>query len=62
MTEYVQEKKVTNMPRIPLEGSIDLTYRCNNNCRHCWLRIPANSREKENELTFEKIKGSEKKL
>ena len=56
MTEYVQEKKVTNMPRIPLEGSIDLTYRCNNNCRHCWLRIPANSREKENELTFDEIR------
>lgn len=56
MTEYVQEKKVTNIPRIPLEGSIDLTYRCNNNCRHCWLRIPANSHEKENELTFDEIR------
>lgn len=29
------------MPRLPLKGSIDLTYRCNNNCRHCWLRIPS---------------------
>jgi len=57
MTEYVQEKKVANMPRIPLEGSIDLTYRCNNNCRHCWLRIPANSPEKENELIFDEIRG-----
>jgi len=57
MTEYVQEKKVTNIPRIPLEGSIDPTYRCNNNCRHCWLRIPANSPEKENELTFDEIRG-----
>lgn len=44
------------MPRIPLEGAIDLTYRCNNNCRHCWLRIPANSPEKENELTFDEIR------
>lgn len=43
------------MPRIPLEGSLDLTYRCNNNCRHCWLRIPSDSPEKENELTFDEI-------
>ena len=44
------------MPRIPLEGNLDLTYRCNNNCRHCWLRIPSDSPEKENELTFDEIK------
>jgi MoaA/NifB/PqqE/SkfB family radical SAM enzyme len=25
------------LPRLPLEVSIDLTYRCNNACRHCWL-------------------------
>ena len=55
MTEYVQTKKVTNIPRIPLEGSIDLTYRCNNNCRHCWISIPAGSPEKEKELTFDEI-------
>ena len=55
MTDYVQEKKVTNIPRIPLEGSIDLTYRCNNNCRHCWISIPAESPEKEKELTFNEI-------
>jgi len=41
--EYLQELKINNLPRLPLEGSIDLTYRCNNNCRHCWLRIPADS-------------------
>jgi len=57
MTNYVKTSKVKNLPRIPLEGSIDLTYRCNNNCRHCWLRIPANSPEKENELTFDEIRG-----
>lgn len=44
------------MPRLPLEGSIDLTYRCNNNCRHCWLRIPTNAKEKKNELTLAEIK------
>ena len=45
-----------DVPRLPLEGNLDLTYRCNNNCRHCWLRIPSDSREKENELTFDEIK------
>lgn len=44
------------MPRLPLEGHIDLTYRCNNSCRHCWLRIPANSPEKNDEMTFDDIR------
>lgn len=56
MTEYLTTKKVNALPRLPLEGSIDLTYRCNNNCRHCWLWIPENSPEKERELSLEEIK------
>jgi len=56
MTEYLTTKKVNSLPRLPLEGSIDLTYRCNNNCRHCWLWIPENSPEKEKELSLEEIK------
>ena len=44
------------IPRLPLEGNLDLTYRCNNNCRHCWLRIPANSKERNRELTLEELK------
>jgi len=43
------------MPRLPLEGGLDLTYRCNNDCRHCWVRIPPNSPEGRQELTFEEI-------
>ncbi|MDP2924720.1 MAG: radical SAM protein [Candidatus Omnitrophota bacterium] len=54
--EYLKEIKINNLPRLPLEGSIDLTYRCNNNCRHCWLRIPPDSSEKREELTFEEIR------
>lgn len=42
-------KDLKSIPRLPLEGSLDLTYRCNNNCRHCWLRIPANSPEEQEE-------------
>ena len=44
-------------PRLPLAGSMDLTYRCNNDCRHCWLRIPAGSPERQRELTFDEITG-----
>ena len=53
---YLKVAELKEIPRIPLEGSIDLTYRCNNNCRHCWLRIPSDAIEKNNELTFEEIK------
>ena len=54
---YLEIKKTIILPRLPLEGSIDLTYRCNNNCRHCWLRIPPDSQERKEELSFEEIKG-----
>jgi len=39
-------------PRLPLEGVVDLTYRCNNRCKHCWLWIDQNSSKKGDELTF----------
>jgi len=55
-TDYIEIKKLDQVPRLPIKGNIDLTYRCNNNCRHCWLRIPKNSKEKNKELTFEEIK------
>ncbi len=54
--DYLEELKINNLPRLPLEGGIDLTYRCNNNCRHCWLRIPADSPQKKEELTFAEIR------
>jgi len=55
MQDYRERITVRDGPRLPLEGSIDLTYRCNNACRHCWVSIPANSPEIENELTFDQI-------
>jgi MoaA/NifB/PqqE/SkfB family radical SAM enzyme len=57
MRAYLKPREVKEIPRLPLEGYLDLTYRCNNNCRHCWLRIPQNSPERKNELTFEEIKN-----
>ncbi|MCJ7546622.1 MAG: radical SAM protein [Deltaproteobacteria bacterium] len=56
MNAYVQSRELKHQIRLPLEGYIDLTYRCNNNCRHCWLQIPPSSPEKDNELTCEEIK------
>ena len=44
------------LPRIPLEGRLDLTYRCNNNCRHCWLWVPDESSVARQELTFSEIR------
>jgi MoaA/NifB/PqqE/SkfB family radical SAM enzyme len=43
------------VPRLPLEGNIDLTYRCNCNCRHCWLRLPADDPAVEQETSFDEI-------
>ena len=57
MAKYVKIKRVDRIPRIPLEGSIDFTYRCNNNCRHCWINIPADSPERNSELSFDEIRS-----
>lgn len=57
MSEYATTKKLDKLPRIPLEGHIDLTYRCNNNCLHCWLWRPTNAPEQKDELTFDEIKN-----
>jgi len=53
---YTKIEKSPKLPRLPFEGSLDLTYRCNNNCRHCWLRIPPDSGDKSKELSFDEIK------
>lgn len=57
MTEYSERRTIEAAPRWPFHGIFDLTHRCNNNCRHCWLRIPSDAPEKARELTFEEICG-----
>jgi MoaA/NifB/PqqE/SkfB family radical SAM enzyme len=57
MNGYLSRKRITVLPRLPLEGSIDLTYRCNNDCLHCWLRLPPDSPEDDKELTFDEIRA-----
>lgn len=34
--------------RIPLAGGIELTFRCNNNCIHCYCNLPAHDKEEMN--------------
>ena len=55
MPAYSRIQSGSNL-RLPLEGSIDLTYRCNNSCRHCWVRLSANAPEEQNELSFDEIR------
>ena len=43
--------------RLPLEGRLDFTYRCNNNCRHCWLYIPPGDSARNLELSFDEIRN-----
>lgn len=52
---YLHKGLRPTLPRLPLEGSFDLTYRCNNNCRHCWLRIPPKAQAGKDELTLGEI-------
>jgi MoaA/NifB/PqqE/SkfB family radical SAM enzyme len=44
------------LPRLPLDGSLDLTFRCDNHCLHCWLWVPSTAQEIQDELSFDEIK------
>ena len=57
MNEYLSLEISTRTPRLPLEGSLDLTYRCNNNCTHCWLRLSPGAAEQQMELSTDEIKS-----
>jgi radical SAM protein with 4Fe4S-binding SPASM domain len=42
--------------RAPLEFDLEVTARCNNDCRHCYINLPAGDRQaKEQELTLDEI-------
>ena len=47
----------TKAKRIPFSFSLELTARCNNNCRHCCINLPADDSEaREQELSLEELK------
>lgn len=42
--------------RVPLDFYLEITARCNNNCRHCYINLPAGDVEAQNkELTLTEI-------
>jgi radical SAM protein with 4Fe4S-binding SPASM domain len=42
--------------RVPLQGSMELTYRCNLACAHCWVNLPSGDRSaRARELTVAEI-------
>ena len=49
--------KRTEEKRIPLSAEIELTERCNNNCIHCYINLPADDEEaRKRELSFREIR------
>jgi radical SAM protein with 4Fe4S-binding SPASM domain len=56
MMSYVEKRSLPIALGLPLEGSLDLTYRCNNDCRHCWIRIEPGAPEAHDELTLDQIR------
>lgn len=46
----------SNEKRIPFSFDLELTARCNNNCRHCYINIPAQDQHaREKELSLKEI-------
>ena len=44
--------------RIPIEGTLETTYRCNLDCAHCYVNQPAGSREERaRELSLDRLKA-----
>jgi MoaA/NifB/PqqE/SkfB family radical SAM enzyme len=43
--------------RVPFSFDLELTARCNNDCRHCYIALPAGDREAQGkELSLEEIR------
>ncbi|MFQ6066730.1 MAG: radical SAM protein [bacterium] len=65
MSDYLEPLKLpdfhlwkkTEEKRIPLSTEIELTERCNNNCVHCYINLPADDEEtRGRELSFKEIR------
>lgn len=65
MENYCKEKSADTLLRLPLQGHLDLTYRCSNNCRHCWLRLAPAAVAKKDEISLadiERIAGEARNM
>ena len=52
-----RERAGIDSRRIPIEGTLETTYRCNLNCVHCYVNQPAGSvEERERELSLPRLK------
>ena len=57
-SEFNLWKKQKSKNRNLASFSLEVTSRCNNNCRHCCINMPVNDKKAEaREMTFEQIKG-----
>ena len=65
MSDYLEELRLSDFyfwkevegKRIPLCAEIELTERCNNNCTHCYINLPANDEEaRKRELGLDEIR------
>lgn len=55
MNEFILWDKTKNR-RMPYLFVFEITARCNNNCRHCYINLPIDDRKAtENEITFNEI-------
>ena len=53
-SERLNEKVIAK--RIPIQGSFELTFRCNLRCLHCYCNLPLNDQDAiEKELTREEV-------
>ena len=56
-TEFIDGIVGSTNKRIPFDGAIEITSKCNLNCIHCYLKSPQNAQKEKlnNELTYEEI-------
>jgi radical SAM protein with 4Fe4S-binding SPASM domain len=51
--------RASSSKRIPIDATLELSYRCNNKCVHCYCNLPEDdAAAKKKELTTEEIKKS----
>ncbi|MEE9523617.1 MAG: radical SAM protein, partial [Thermodesulfovibrionales bacterium] len=56
VSSRIHHKAVTGNKRVPVNATLELTYRCNNRCVHCYCNLPTGDKiARESELSLEEI-------